>query len=222
MGVLAGNAFADRRVAVVGLQRSNAAVVRYLQRGGARVEAYDKKPAEELRPYAADLAPDAPLFAGPEYLQRLEDRLGGLAAIFVTPGMPTDLPVLRAAAGAGIPLWTEAAYVLEVVDRPVVGITGSAGKTTTTTLVGEAIRRWRSGSLIGGNIGVPLLDRLEGLPPDAWLIMELSSFQLELTRRAPRIAGLLNIRPNHLDLQDRKSTRLNSSHYSRSRMPSSA
>lgn len=197
---LGGHAFADRRVAVLGLQRSNAAVVRYLQRVGAIVEAYDQKTAEQLGSYAADLPAGASLFPGPTYLQDLSERLGGLAAIFVTPGMPKDLPVLRAAAAAGIPLWTEAAYVLEVANRPIIGITGSAGKTTTTTLVGEAVRRWRPGSLVGGNIGLPLLDRLGGLPADAWLVMELSSFQLEGARRAPRIAGLLNIRPNHLDL----------------------
>ncbi len=187
-------------MAVLGLQRSNAAVVRYLAGRGARVEAYDRKPAAELAPYAADLPRGAPLFAGADYLERLEERLDGLGAIFVTPGMPKDVPVLRAAAGAGVPLWTEAAYVLEVAGRPVIGITGSAGKTTTTTLVGEAVRRWRPGSLVGGNIGLPLLDRVEGLPPDAWLVMELSSFQLELTATSPRVAALLNVRPNHLDI----------------------
>ncbi len=191
---------AGRRVAVVGLQRSNAAVVRYLRRQGAQVEAYDRKVSEELGPYAADLPPGAPLFAGPDYLERLHERLDGLAAIFVTPGMRKDLPVLAAGAAAGAELWTEAAYVLQIAACPVVGITGSAGKTTTTTLVGEAVRRWRPGSLVGGNIGVPLIDRLDEVPPGAWLVMELSSFQLELARRAPNVAALLNVRENHLDV----------------------
>jgi len=191
---------AGRRVAVVGLQRSNAAVVRYLRRQGAQVEAYDRKPAEDLQPYAADLPSGAPLFAGPDYLERLRGRLDGLAAVFVTPGMRKDLPVLAEAAAAGAELWTEAAYVLQIAPCPVIGITGSAGKTTTTTLVGEAVRRWRPGSLIGGNIGLPLIDRLDEVPPGAWLVMELSSFQLELARRAPDVAALLNIRPNHLDV----------------------
>lgn len=192
--------WAGRRVAVVGLQRSNAAVARYLARGAALVEAYDAKPAAQLGGYAAALPDTARLWAGADYLQRLAERLEGLAAIFVTPGMRKDLPVLVSAAAAGIPLWTEAAYVLAHAPRPIIGITGSAGKTTTTTLVGEAVRRWRPRSLVGGNIGLPLIDRLEDLAPDAWLVMELSSFQLELCRTSPRLAALLNIRPNHLDV----------------------
>jgi UDP-N-acetylmuramoylalanine--D-glutamate ligase len=195
--------WAGRRVAVVGLQRSNAAVVRYLARAGARIEVYDQKTADQLGPFGAQLPADAVLFAGPDYLQRLQERLEGLAAVFVTPGMRKDLPALRAAAACGVPLWTEAAYVLELArraGRPVVGITGSAGKTTTTSLVGEAVRRWRPGSLVGGNIGVPLLDRLAELPPQAWLVMELSSFQLELARCSPPLACVLNVRPNHLDV----------------------
>ena len=189
-----------RRVAVVGLQRSNAAVVRYLRSIGAQVEAYDAKTAEHLQPYAAALPPGAPLFAGPDYLDHLRARLDGLAAVFVTPGMRKDAPVLAAAAAAGATLWTEAAYVLQIAPCPVIGITGSAGKTTTTTLVGEAISRWRPGSLIGGNIGLPVIDRLHTIPPGAWLVLELSSFQLELARRAPDLAAVLNVRPNHLDI----------------------
>ncbi len=188
------------RVAVVGLQRSNAAVVRYLRRHGAHVEAYDRKTTAELALYAAELPAGAPLFAGPSYLDRLSERLEGLAAVFITPGMRKDLPVFAAAAAAGAELWTEAAYVLQISPVPVIGITGSSGKTTTTTLVGEAVRRWRPGSLVGGNIGQPLIDRLEGLPADAWMVLELSSFQLELARRAPAVAALLNVRTNHLDV----------------------
>ncbi len=192
--------FRRARVAVVGLGRSNAAVVRFLARAGARVEAYERREPAALVGVAAELAASAALFAGPAYLDALGARLDGLAAIFVTPGMRKDLPVLAEAAARGVPLWTEAAYVLEAAPVPVIGITGSAGKTTTTTLVGEAVARWRPGSLVGGNIGLPLLDRLEGLRPPAWMVLELSSFQLELCRTAPAIAGVLNLRPTHLDV----------------------
>ncbi len=192
--------FRGRRVAVLGLQRSNAAVVRYLARQGARVEAYDLRPPESLVPYAADLPAGAPLFTGPAYLERLEDRLHDLAGLFVSPGIRKDLPVLRRAAASGVPLWTEAAFVLQHAPCPVIGITGSAGKTTTTTLVGEAVRRWRPASLVGGNIGVPLIDRLDGLGPEARIVLELSSFQLELCQVSPSVAALLNLRPNHLDV----------------------
>lgn len=185
---------------MLGLQRSNAAVVRYLSRQGALVEAYDRKVEGELGAFREELPPAAPLFAGPDYLDRLEERLPGLAAVFVTPGIRKDLPVLARAAAAGAQLWTEAAYVLQAAPCPVIGITGSAGKTTTTTIVGQALRLHRPGTLVGGNIGLPLIDRLDELSADAWLVMELSSFQLELARRPPAVAGLLNVRPNHLDV----------------------
>ena len=196
---MAAGEFSGSRVAVVGLQRSNAAVVRYLRRQDACPEVYDRQPAAALAPHMADLPADSPAFCGPDYLEALLARLSGLAAIFVAPGVRKDLPVLQRAAAEGIPLWTEAAYALHMAPRPVIGITGSAGKTTTTSLVGAALTRHRPGSLVGGNIGTPLLDRLEGLPPDAWLLMELSSFQLELARDSPAVAALLNVRPNHLD-----------------------
>ena len=192
--------FVGARVAVVGLQRSNAAVVRYLMAEGARAEVYDRQPAAELGPALAEIPPDAPRHCGPTYLDDLAARLPGLAAIFVTPGMRKDLPVFQMARAAGIPLWTEAAYCLRLAPCPTIGITGSAGKTTTTTLVGEAVRRHRPGSLVGGNIGRPLLDRIGALAPDDWMVLELSSFQLELAQDSPRLAAVLNVRPNHLDL----------------------
>ena len=195
----AAEAFRGRRVAVVGLGRSNLAVLRFLGRAAAVVEGYDRRPAGELGAAAAALPPGG-LHCGPDYLERLEERLPGLAAIFVTPGMRKDVAPLPAAAAAGVPLWTEAAFVLEAAPVPVAGITGSAGKTTTTTLVGEVLGRYRPGTLVGGNIGMPLIDRLEGLRPGAWLVMELSSFQLELCRTPPSVAAVLNLRPNHLDV----------------------
>lgn len=187
-------------VAVVGLQRSNAAVVRYLVSHGARPEIYDRQGPEALGPHLAAVPATAPRHLGPDYLDRLAARLPHLAAIFVTPGMRKDLPVFAAARAAGIPLWTEAAYCLHLAPCPIIGITGSAGKTTTTSLVGAAVRQHRPGSLVGGNIGTPLLDRLGELPPGAWMVLELSSFQLELAQDSPGLAALLNLHPNHLDL----------------------
>jgi UDP-N-acetylmuramoylalanine--D-glutamate ligase len=199
-GLPPGAEFAGRRVAVVGLQRSNAAVARLLARVGAEVEAYDAKPEAELGVHRESLPPGARLVAGPGYLEALDARLEGLAAVFVTPGMPKDLPVFARARALGVPLWTEAGYALAHAPCPVVGITGSAGKTTTTTLVGEAVRRVRPGSLVGGNLGLPVVDRLGELGPEDLLVLELSSFQLELAPASPHVGALLNVRPNHLDV----------------------
>lgn len=183
--------FQGRQVAVVGLGVSNRAAIRYLLAAGARVTAFDRRPAAELGPLPAGVG----LHAGDDYLDRLDPD--GFDAIVVTPGMRKDAGPL---AQARVPLHTEAGLVLERVRDVAVGITGSAGKTTTTSLVGRIVRRWRPGSLVGGNIGLPLLDRLDDLAPGGLVVLELSSFQLELAHASPHVAAITNIRPNHLDL----------------------
>ncbi len=197
MSVSAGPCYA-----VVGLGLSGRAVIRYLHRTGAAVRVYDRQGPEQLGAALADLPPGSVARCGPDYLDQLEADLPGLGGIVVTPGMPKDLPVLRKAEAAGIPLLGEAALVLRLAPLPVIGITGSAGKTTTTTLVGEVAVRSCPGSVVGGNIGLPLIDRLDDLPvgSGAWLVLELSSFQIDMATTSPRIAALLNLRPNHLDV----------------------
>lgn len=182
--------FRGRRVAVVGLGLSNRAAVRFLMRAGARVDAYERRPAAEVEP----LPPGVRLVAGPDYLDRLDPD--AYDAVVVTPGMRKDAGPL---ARARVPLYTEAGLVLALSPAPTVGITGSAGKTTTTTLVGRVAQRWKPRTLVGGNIGLPLLDRLDQVGPDDLVVLELSSFQLELAETSPHVAALLNVRPNHLD-----------------------
>jgi UDP-N-acetylmuramoylalanine--D-glutamate ligase len=188
--------FRRRRVAVVGLGMSNRAVVRFLLACGAHVVAFDRA---DVGGYADELrAAGVPLHAGPDYLDALEPT--AYDRIVLTPGMRKDLPPLRRAAEAGVPLDTEAGLVLAMAPAPVVGITGSAGKTTTTTLVGLMAARHRPGSVVGGNIGRPLVESVAGVDPGAWIVLELSSFQLELARVSPQVAAVLNLRPNHLDV----------------------
>src|SRR5579875_1281149 len=149
--------FRGKRVAVVGVGISNRAAVRFLLRAGASVEAFDRRPAGELEP----LPPEVRLSAGPDYLDRLDPD--AYDAIVVTPGMRKDAGPLAA---ARVPLFTEAGLALDLCPAHTVGITGSAGKTTTTTLVGRMAQRWKPRSLVGGNIGLPLLDRLDRVGPD--------------------------------------------------------
>ncbi len=120
------------RYAVVGLGASNQAVIRYLLQKGASVTAYDQKESVPLPQGVVSVT-------GHAYLDRLAQGLDGLAGIFVTPGMRKDLPALAEARSRGIPLLGEAAFVLQASPLPVVGITGSSGKTTTTTMVGQAM-----------------------------------------------------------------------------------
>ena len=187
--------FRGRRVAVVGLGMSNRAVIRFLCAVGGRVAAFDQAPQGAYGDELAGLG--VPLVAGPDYL---EFDPAQFDRIVVTPGMRKDVTVLRRAAELGVPVDTEANLVLGMSPAPVVGITGSAGKTTTTTLVGLIASRVWPTSLIGGNIGRPLIEVVACADPAAWLVLELSSFQLELARKSPHVAAVLNLRPNHVDV----------------------
>ena len=134
--------------------------------------------------------------------------MDGIDLLCISGGVPLELPVIVEARRRGIPLSNDSQIFLESAPCAVLGITGSAGKTTTTTLVGRiaseassmktgrkrAPRVW-----VGGNIGVPLLSALNEMEPDDLAVMELSSFQLEIMTSAPQVAAILNITPNHLD-----------------------
>ncbi|MXX50940.1 MAG: UDP-N-acetylmuramoyl-L-alanine--D-glutamate ligase [Chloroflexi bacterium] len=113
--------------------------------------------------------------------------------------MPLDLPLLDEAREQGIPFSNDAQLFLERCPVPVIGITGSAGKTTTTALVAAILRQAGYTTWLGGNIGNPLLEDLAKINPRDIVVMELSSFQLELMQRSPQVAAILNLTPNHLD-----------------------
>jgi len=186
-----------RKVAVVGLGRTNLALVRFLLRRGARVTAMDEREADELGPALEQLRGlpvDLELGAG--YLDSLE----GYQVVFLTPGMRKDLPQVRAARDAGALVTGEVPLFLRLCRSTVVGVTGSAGKTTTTALTGLMLSASGIKTTVGGNIGTPLIDAVDSLGPDETVVLELSSFQLELCDRSPDLGALLNVTPNHLDI----------------------
>ncbi len=201
-----------QRVLVVGAARQGCAMARYLAQHGAQVVLNDRRPAEALEEARKSLA-DLPLSwaTGGHPL----DLLDGVEGVFLSGGVPLDLPLVAEARRRGIPLATDAQLFLEVAPCPVVGITGSAGKTTTTTLLGrmastcaaqpafEGLPRVGTPRFrrvwVGGNIGTPLMAFADALQPDDLAVVELSSFQLELVTRAPQVAAVLNLTPNHLD-----------------------
>ncbi|MEW6524300.1 MAG: UDP-N-acetylmuramoyl-L-alanine--D-glutamate ligase [Bacillota bacterium] len=188
-----------KRVAVVGLGRSNVALARYLYGRGATLVGFDAKTAAELGDRYQILAalPGLEFSLGPGYLERLT----GFDTIFVTPGIKKHLPELKRARAEGAVLSSETALFLELCRAPVVGITGSSGKTTTTTLVGQMLAAAGDRPVyVGGNIGQVLIELVEDIPDHAWVVLELSSFQLQLVRSSPHLAALLNLRPNHLDV----------------------
>ena len=187
---------------MLGLARQGVALARYLAEAGARVLVTDQKPAERLEDQMAALS-DLPI----EYVLggHPESVLDGADLLCLTGGAPLSLPLAQAAIERGIPLSNDSQIFLENVPKgvKVIGITGSSGKTTTTTLVGRmsaaADEERGTRTFVGGNIGRPLIADLAWLEKDDTVVMELSSFQLEIMTRSPHVAAVLNVTPNHLD-----------------------
>lgn len=194
-----------KRIVILGAARQGQALAKYLAGKGARVTLSDRRSLAELADARQALA-DTPLawVAGEHPLSLLDHA----DLLCLSGGVPTDLPIVQAARQKGIPLSNDSQIFLERVPCKTVGITGSAGKTTVTTLVGLMARQEYAspdtGSLrpkawIGGNIGNPLIADLDRIHPDDLAVLELSSFQLELMTVSTSIAVILNITPNHLD-----------------------
>lgn len=193
-----------RRIAIVGLGVNNQPLVPFfLDQPGVNLIVADRKESSVLNQILTRMGVPTgavEVLSGPNYLTRLR-QTPNLEAVYVTPGMPKDLPELLDVVDHGAGLTSETDLFLERCRAPVIGITGSAGKTTTTTLVGEALKAdGRRSVYVGGNIGVSLLPDLDRLEPTDWVVMELSSFQLELVSHSPHVAAILNIAPNHLDV----------------------
>jgi len=189
--------FRGQRVTVVGLAREGVALVRFLVAAGARVTVSDARDPERLAPSLAAIADlsvclslgghDDAAFADADW-------------VFVSPGVPPDLPPLAAARKRGVRISSATELFFQLCPAPIVGITGSSGKTTTTTLIGEMLKAQGTRPVfVGGNIGRPLLDDLPAITAEALVVMELSSFQLEPMRQSPHMAVLTNVTPNHLD-----------------------
>jgi UDP-N-acetylmuramoylalanine--D-glutamate ligase len=191
----------DKRVIVIGAARQGTALTRFLARNGARVVLSDARSAEELEPVVeklSDLDVEWALGGHPSVL------LEGADLVCPSGGVPLTIPFIQEAIQRGIPLSNDSQIFLDAAPCKVVGITGSAGKTTTTTLVGRMAQAAAEVGLvqtayIGGNIGVPLIDQVDQMNPRDVVVLELSSFQLDLMTSSPQVAAILNITPNHLD-----------------------
>ena len=189
-----------RRVVVLGLARQGKALARYLTSHGAEVVLSDMKPAADLEAELEELAELSLKYAlGGHPVELLE----GTDALFLSGGVPADLEIVQHARSIGIDVTNDAQLFLELSPAPVIGITGSAGKTTTTSLVAQMADTGLQSSgrkaWLGGNIGFPLLNALSEMNADDLAVMELSSFQLEVMTKSPGIAALLNLSPDHLD-----------------------
>ena len=181
---------------VVGAARSGVALARYLTRTGERVIVTDRRPATELGAALSDLPPEAELKLGGYD----DDVLSDVDVVYASPGVPWDSELLEHARHRGIQVSSEIDLFLRLCPGTVVGITGTNGKTTTTALTGEVLAAGDRPVIVGGNIGETVLDRLQEVTPSHWVVLELSSFQLESVERPKLHVGvILNITPDHLD-----------------------
>jgi UDP-N-acetylmuramoylalanine--D-glutamate ligase len=192
--------WADKRVVVIGLARQGKALARFLTAQGAHVTVTDQKPASSLVS-AIDELEGLPV----EYVLggHPPALLEGADLLCLSGGVPADLPLAQQARQRGLAVTNDSQIFVDASPAPTIGITGSAGKTTTTALVGRmaeqhaevtGVRAW-----IGGNIGRPMLEDLGLIKAHDYVVMELSSFQLEVMTTSPNVAAILNLTPNHLD-----------------------
>lgn len=188
---------ATSNVAVLGLGVSNIPVVRFLRSLGAQVTACDRLSRPQLGTRVAEFEQLGVSFQlGEDYLKGLEN----FDVIVRTPGMRPDLPAINRALDAGATLTSEIEMVFDLCPCPIMGITGSDGKTTTTSLIAAIFEKDRLGVHIGGNIGRPLIEKVMDFTPQDTVVLELSSFQLMTMKKSPSYALLTNISPNHLDM----------------------
>ncbi|MGA2237138.1 MAG: UDP-N-acetylmuramoyl-L-alanine--D-glutamate ligase [Terriglobales bacterium] len=187
----------NKRVLVVGLGKSGVASALFLKSRGARVTVSDSKPEAELRDEILLLLEQGITVETGGHGDR---TFRGQDLIVVSPGVPVDAPQLAQARNLGEPVIGEIELAAQFLAGPIVAITGANGKTTTTSLAGEIIAAGKFSSLVGGNIGTPAISFVDQAGPATWIVLEISSFQLEtIVEFRPRIAVILNITPDHLD-----------------------
>ena len=184
-----------KRVTVIGIGVSNRPLLRLLAGAGAEVIARDKKTEEQL----GDIVPQlkewgVKLVLGEQYMDNIDGDV-----VFRTPGLRPDHPGLLAAKEKGAEVTSEMEVFFEVCPCPVIAVTGSDGKTTTTSVIAEMLKAAGKTVWLGGNIGTPLLDKAGEMAPDHVAVLELSSFQLMSMEKSPHVAVITNLSPNHLD-----------------------
>jgi UDP-N-acetylmuramoylalanine--D-glutamate ligase len=189
--------FHGRRVTVVGLGREGAALVRFLVPLGARVTVSDAQNEDALRQQLGAITglPVRLALGGNNEADFLSADI-----VLLSPGVPLTLPQLAAAREHGVEVSSLTALFLEYCQVPVIGVTGSNGKTTTTSLIAAMLDAAGRPVWLGGNLGRPLIEQMEQMAPGSWAVIELSSFQLELVKRSPHISLVTNVSPNHLDM----------------------
>ncbi|MDR3121509.1 MAG: UDP-N-acetylmuramoyl-L-alanine--D-glutamate ligase [Clostridiales bacterium] len=190
-------AIKGKKAAVLGIGISNTPLIEFLVRLGADVTAFDRADAEQLSGRLSRLKElDVGCRLGPDYLSGLK----GFDWVFKTPAIRPDIPELAAERARGAVVTSEMEVFFDLCPSTIFGVTGSDGKTTTTTLICEMLKAHGYVCHLGGNIGTPLLSKVGEIAPSDMTIVELSSFQLQTMRKSPHVAVVTNLSPNHLDV----------------------
>src|SRR5437870_5210152 len=186
-----------KRVLVVGLARTGVATALFCAARGANVTATDARPENEI---GEAIAPLRTAGIRLELGGHRENTFPEQDLIIPSPGVPADAPLLQAARAKGVTIWSEVELADRFLHGRLIGITGSNGKTTTTSLIEHILKGAGFSTILAGNIGTPLISRVEQTSDDTITVAELSSFQLELIEKLrPNISVFLNLTPDHLD-----------------------
>ncbi|MCL1987352.1 MAG: UDP-N-acetylmuramoyl-L-alanine--D-glutamate ligase [Firmicutes bacterium] len=182
------NNFNGKKVLVCGLAKSGIAAAMFLSAKNAKVTAQDLRTDINI--------PNVTLYLG----KNPDDIIQNFDLVVISPGVPFDLPFLEKARVLNIPVWGELELAYHFCAAPIIAITGTNGKTTVTTLVAEILQKYTQKAIIAGNIGIPFVEQVDTIFADNWVILEVSSFQLETIHKfAPKISTILNITPDHMD-----------------------
>ena len=192
------NYIKGKKVAIIGLGVSNIPLIDELYKLGANITLFNNKDVENLDKTILDKTYEYKLkfFFGENYL----NKLVGFDVIFRSPSCRPDTPQIEAEVKRGALLTSEIELVLEMCPGTTIGITGSDGKTTTTSLIYQILKEQGLNCYLGGNIGIPLFTKIKEMKPEDYVVLELSSFQLMTMKVSPQIAVITNVTPNHLDI----------------------
>ncbi len=187
----------NKKVAILGIGISNTPLVKFLYEIGTNITVFDKSEGTKLIETLSKFESMKISYSlGSDYLKELQ----GFEYIFRSPGIRFDIPELVLEKAKGAVITSEMEVFLDICPAKIIGITGSDGKTTTTTLICKILNDSGHNCLLGGNIGTPLLDRIEEITDKDFVVLELSSFQLQTVKKSPNISVITNISPNHLDI----------------------
>ena len=192
------NYIRNKRVAIIGLGVSNIPLIDYLYNLGSKIMVFNNKPIDTLESNILDKIYEYKIeySFGENYLS----KLNGFDVIFRSPSCRPDLPEIQKEVERGAILTSEIELVLKLCPGKTIGVTGSDGKTTTTSLIYEILKESNLNCYLGGNIGIPLFTKIAEMRPEDYIVLELSSFQLMTMDVSPDIAVITNITPNHLDI----------------------